>query len=242
MQGYPGRVLHVLARLIGLGRARIVDRPGVVAVVDRDVQHRQIDPQVLVRLVAPAAAHRRLVAVVGVVSMQVGVGVEAVADVALRGDAKRRVERRDRSGDHRAIGARPVVARTEFDPSAELIGGRFALDDDQSGERVRPVDRRLRAAQHLDPRDVEQRRGGTESAERDVVEDEPDGGIRCALVLLQLADAANLEVTRPRRVAGPVEVRHQRQHVLEMLFAGRAQGVRAEHGRAAGELDVRHRA
>ena len=48
----------------------------------------------------------------------------------------------------------------------------------------------------------------------------PTDGFGRSLVLLEFADAAQLEVARPRGVAGPVEVRHQREHVLEMLLPG----------------------
>jgi len=54
----------------------------------------------------------------------------------------------------------------------------------------------LRPTQHLDLLDIEQRRHHADAAEIDIVDDEPDRGIRCALVLLALADTADLKEAR----------------------------------------------
>jgi hypothetical protein len=79
---------------------------------------------------------------------------------------------------------------------------------DQAAERVRAVARALRPAQHLDAVDVEQRADAAEPREVDVVDDEADRRVRRAVVLLELADAAQLEVARARAFAGEIQVRN----------------------------------
>ena len=63
--------------------------------------------------------------------------------------------------------------------------------------------------QNFDVVDIEKRRRHPESAEIDVVNQEAHRWIGSALILLQLADAANLEIARQRGIAGPIEVRDQ---------------------------------
>ena len=54
-----------------------------------------------------------------------------------------------------------------------------------------------------------------------------------------LTDTANLKVTRPRRSARPVQIRHGGEHVFEVLPAGVAQALFIEHGDADGRFDER---
>ncbi len=88
---------------------------------------------------------------------------------------------------------------------------------DEPGERIGAVARALRPAKHFDLFDIEQRRDGANTAEIDIVDNEPNGWIWRALVLRKLADATNLEITRPVTVAGPVQVGHELGQLLEML-------------------------
>jgi hypothetical protein len=95
--------------------------------------------------------------------------------------------------------------------------------------------------QHLDLVDVEQRGRRAEAAEIDVVDEETDRRVGSALVLLQLADTSNLEVSRERGVAGPIEIGHERHDVLEILLARLAQCLRVEDSDASRKLLVRNR-
>src|SRR6185436_13693168 len=101
----------------------------------------------------------------------------------------------------------------------ELITRLLAAHDDQTRERVRSVAHSLRPAQHFDAIDVERRRRHADAAEVDVVDEKADRWIRRPLVLLALADTADLEEARPRSAAGPVQIRHCGEHVLEVLSA-----------------------
>jgi hypothetical protein len=83
--------------------------------------------------------------------------------------------------------------------------------------------------EYFDSVDVEQRRGRPEAAEIDIIDEKSDGRVGCPLVLLQFADAADLKVARPRRVAGPIEVRHQGQNVLQVLPARVVQCIGVQH-------------
>ena len=102
--------LAVLARLIGLGGAIIVDVKGVVAVIDADIENGQIHAQVVRRLEPPAGAHREFIVAVGAVAPKVFIAVETIAGILLDRDPERRIERRDRAGEHRTVGAGVVVA------------------------------------------------------------------------------------------------------------------------------------
>src|SRR5208282_6630687 len=113
-------------------------------------------------------------------------------------------------------------------------GGLGASHVDESGERIGAVYGPLGSMQHFDMVDIEQGRRHPESAEIDVIDQEAHRWIRSALILLQLADAANLEIARQRGIAGPIEVRYQRQYVLEILPAGIAQRGGVQYRCAAG--------
>ena len=94
--------------------------------------------------------------------------------------------------------------------------------------------------QHLDLIDVEQGGCRAEAAEIDVVDEETDRRVGSALILLQLADTADLEVSGERGVAGPIEIGHERHDVLEILLTCLAQRLGVEDGDAPGKLLVRN--
>ena len=86
--------------------------------------------------------------------------IEAVAGVLLHGEPEGRIERAHRACEHRAIGVLVVVAGVEFRAAAEGVGRLGTFHIDEPGEGVGAVQGALRAAQHLDVIDIEQRRGG----------------------------------------------------------------------------------
>src|SRR5690606_8433948 len=55
-------------------------------------------------------------------------------------------------------------------------------------------------------------------------------------VLLELTDAAQLEVAGARAFAGPVQVRHAQRNLLEVLQARRLELLGIEHGHAARQI------
>ena len=67
---------------------------------------------------------------------------------------------------------------------------------------------------------VGERGGHADAGEVDAVDEEAHRRIRRTLPLLELADAAQLEVARTRGARRPVEIGHEPEHVLEMLHAG----------------------
>src|SRR6185503_15457139 len=76
--------------------------------------------------------------------------------------------------------------------------------------------------------------------EVDVVDDEADRWVRRAVVLLELADAAQLKVTSPRAFSRQVQVRDAANHFLEVLLRRGFELFAIEHGDADREiLDAR---
>ena len=100
------------------------------------------------------------------------------------------------------------------------------------GQRIGAVGGALRPAQHLDLPRVEQRRRHADAGEIDIVDQKAHRRIGRPLILLHLADAAQLEKSRPRRARRPVQIRDQAENVLEMLHPGRSQGIGIEDGDA----------
>ena len=147
------------------------------------------------------------------------------------------------SRPRRAASGPPATAPADHSPSSPTdvsvsssrVGHGIArLELDQAAERVRAVARALRAAQHLDLLDVEQRGDHADAAEVDLVDQEADRRIGRALVLLELADSAQLEVARARAGAGPGQRRKLRQQLLEVHDAGLVHRRPSEHRDAAG--------
>jgi hypothetical protein len=83
---------------------------------------------------------------------------------------------------------------------------------------------------------VEHRADPADARQVDVVHDEPDRRVRRALVLLQLADAAQLEIARPRAVARIVHVGHQRDEFLDVLQCGRGDRLAVQHRQRCAEV------
>ena len=142
----------------------------------------------------------------------------------------------ERAADRRAERVRVVAARGRLEVRREPLGRIRRADVDQPAERVRAVARALRAAQHLDAVDVVERADAAEPREVDVVDDEAERGVRRAVVLLELADAAQLEVARARALAREVQVRHLADRLLEVLDCRRAELLAVEHADARREL------
>jgi hypothetical protein len=97
----------------------------------------------------------------------------------------------------------------------------------------------LRPAQHFDALDVEQRCGHADAAEVDVVDQEADRRIGGTLPLLALAHAANLKKARPRSCAGPMQIRNDAEHVLEMLAGDELQRALVQQCHARWRLEQR---
>ena len=210
----------------------VVDRPCVVAVVDVDVEAREIDLHVVARRPRELAARRELVAAVRVVAPQENVVAEAVVLVAVNRRAVRRgssLTGPPTAAPSARVPSLPVVASKS---AASRVGRRLRAHVNEPAERVRAVARALRAAQHLDAIDVEQRADAAEPREVDVVDDETDRRIRRAVVLLELADAAQLKVARARAFAGQVQVRDAADRFLEMLLRRGSELVAIEHADA----------
>ena len=113
---------------------------------------------------------------------------------------------------------RPVAAGRRFEVGREVGRRRLRAHIDEPAERIGAVASALRAAQHLDAIDVEQGRDAAETREVDVVDDEADRRIRRAVVLLELADAAQLKVTRARALARKVQVGNAADRFFEVLL------------------------
>ncbi len=222
----------------------VVDREGVVAVVEVGMQQREVRAPGALGGEPELQPRGRLVAAVGVVAPEEAVVAESVADRALQhgapgaGEVLARGEpaARGRAGRPEAIAADREL-RAEFPDRLRVA----RLHLDQPAERIRPVARALRAAQHLHLLHVECRGDHADAAEVDLVHQETDGRIRRALVLLELADAPQLEVARARTRAGPGQRGNLRQQLLEMDHGCLAHVPGSEHGHPARPLGHRHR-
>ena len=82
-------LLSVLAGLVRKRATRVVDRPGVVTVVEIDMQPGEIDRRTLRGLPAPFRPCRQLVATVGIVATQIRIVAKAIAPIALHTDSPR---------------------------------------------------------------------------------------------------------------------------------------------------------
>ena len=204
--------------VIGPRDPRIVDREGVIAVIDVDEHRGEAEFECVGGRPACPRTQRVLVVAVGVVAPEEGVATKAVAGVVLCDEAQRDATGRvDRAADHATGAPRAVVTcgrlATQLESGLRIAG----THTDDPGERIGAVGRALRAAQHLDLLDVEGRRRHRDTREIDVVDQEADRGIGRPLVLVEFADATQLEIAWPGGARRPVEVRHERHHILEML-------------------------
>ncbi len=103
------------------------------------------------------------------------------------------------------------------------------MDTDQPRQRIGAVHGALRTAQDLDLLRVEECRGHADAREIDLIDEKPDRGVGSALVLIKLAYAAQLKVTRSGRSRRPVEVGYEAKHVLEVLHPGSLERMRVQY-------------
>ena len=125
----------------------------------------------------------------------------------------------DRTTERSADGQRIVVANGHLQAAVALRRWRSAAHVNETAKRFGPVPAALRTSQYFYRFDVEQRRDGPDATKIDVVDQETDGWIRRALVLLQLTDAANLEVPGTVAVARPAEIGHDVDEFFEVLHS-----------------------
>src|SRR5690606_19819522 len=119
---------------------------------------------------------------------------EPIALVLVHGYAPRGVQRVGGPGGRAANGAHAVIPATGLQRISSLALRVIAARHDETGQCIGAITRALRTAQHLDLAHVEQRGRHAKAAEIDVIDQEAHGRIRRALVLLTLADAADLEI------------------------------------------------
>ncbi len=206
------------ARLVGEHRQAVVDGKRVITVSDVRIQYGEIHRQRVRREPSETAANARLVTTVGIVPSEIGVVPEAIALVVVGADPKQeRLAGAERTTERDTAGQGIVTTSGELHASFAFSGRHGALHVHESGQRIRAVAGALGTAQHLYALDVERRRNRADAAEIDVVDQETDGRIGRALVLLQFADAADLQVPCAMAVARPVQVRHHVDQFLEVL-------------------------
>ena len=127
---------------------------------------------------------------------------------------------------------RAVIAGCQFSPAIKLGRWFCATHVDESGQCVRAVTRTLRPTQDFDLLHVEQCRNSANAAEVNVIDQEADGWIRCALVLLKLANATHLEIAGTVAVTRPVQVWDRVDQLLEMLHGHALDFFAIEHSDA----------
>ena len=221
-------------------RVGVVERERIVAVVEVGKQRGEIDLPASGRHEMQLAAQRRLVTAVRVIALQVDVVLEAVTGKVLPGQAPRRAGVADC-----ATGGEPCrPRRVAGDQSPRHAASRCGVASRvrsliRPASALAPIARALWTAQHFDLLDIERRGGHADAAQVDVVDQEADGGVRRALVLLQFAYAAHLEIARARRATRPVQVRDQAEHVLEVLQARGLQQAGRHERNARGNLRQR---
>ena len=110
-----------------------------------------------------------------------------------------------------------VAAGSQLHTSLAHGGRQGTLHIDESRQCIRAVAGTLGTSQNLYALDIERRRNRADATEIDVVDQETDGWVGRALVLLQFADTADLQVPRTMAVARPVQVRHHVDQFLEVL-------------------------
>ena len=176
----------------------------VITVVEVDQEHGRIDAPAFRRLEAHPSASGQLIATIRVVAMQEHVATEPIALILLHPDAKRtRIGARDCTADDAASTPLIVLSHRDFGRRVEVAPGIARLHLDDATERVGAVSRALRTPQHLDLLDIEERCRHADATQVDVVDQETDRRVGRALVLLEFADAAQLEIARPRTCRRP---------------------------------------
>ena len=223
--------LAVAPRLVGKRVPGVVERPRVVAVVRFDAHQGEPERQRVAGLPVEARACRGLVDGVGVVAPEVVVLDVAVAAVAVHREPRAELGRQ-RAAGHRAQRAATVFRQAAFHARHRPVGRRRRADIDQAGHRAGTEGGALRAAQHFDLVDVEQRARVAEPAEIDAVDVQPDRGIDRVDELAALADAADLHEAPARGARTVVHVRCGVQQFLEMVGLALADQRRGQHADA----------
>jgi len=184
--------------------------------------------EAVARRPAHAQAHRLVVVLVVVLA---GVGFGHVAVVVDRGGGEAHGE----GVGERLVAVEPrveaaVVADRDLDRSATFLVRRPAHQLDRAAGGVLAVQRALRAAQHLDPFDVEQgEQGAVDARVVHVVDVHADARVE-GLQRIRLADAADEDVGRARLAAAlhDVEVGHRALQAVDLLRLQVAQFVLVE--------------
>ena len=154
------------------------------------------------------------------VAAQREVAPETLADMAVHRDPAQQggpsaAEQRAARGETRL--PQPVPSRGRLEQPGPEGRGRGGHHAHQTARRIRPEGPGLRTAQHLDLLHIEGRGRAAEAGEVEVVDEETHRRIgRFALVLGILADAADLEMARPRRATRPGEVRDLVDEIAEV--------------------------
>ena len=214
-EGAEHALLVVGAGLVGTGAPVVIEREGVVAVVQVDQAEIHVEARVVRKVDAQLAAPGEFVEVVRVVGIEMDVVDVAVACV-----------RRQRGAEGDRVGKRAAVRCAET-PHAEIAGfqskapgrlmfGRVAAQRNESRQCVGAVEVALGTAEHFDLLDIEQRRNAPDPAEVHAVDEQPHRRIQRLGELAALPDTPNLEESRPRSAVGQIQVRRRRNHLLEV--------------------------
>ena len=243
-QGHPGPQgesvggLAVLAPVVGVGHQLlvVVGGPGVVAVVEIGAESRGHEAQT-VALVGHLGPRQGLLAAIGVVDPQVAVLAEAVGAPGAVPDP-RRPPLPGREVQGAGVAQQAVAAGRQGRLLDRGRGGIGGPQVDQPGHGVRPEEGRLGALEDLGLVEVVEESRHAEAAQVDIVHDEShrEAGRAFAGVVAALADAADLEVARPRGAAGPVEVGHGGDQLVQVVAARSGQAPPVEDGHRGGDL------
>ena len=241
----PARELSVAPWLIGAGDARIIEGKGVETVVLFDPQRRHIGCPSRGGRERGAQPQGPLIESVGIVATERLVASRTVAAMTLHDRTPGAFFPSPATGEpatrDETEGDRRGFTHRRFKTQQRLGTWRGGGEVDESGERVGAESGPLRSTQHLHLAEVEQRGRHPDPGEIHTVNQEPDRRVGGALPLIGLADAPQLEVTRTRGPRGPIEVRHQSEHILQVLYARATQRRRVEHRGADRGLDERCR-
>ena len=203
------------------------------------MQQRQSQGQTRRRIEIEPGPEAQLLPAVGVVAIQRGIAPKAVGPVPVHGQAPGGLFAQ-RPADGQSESPHIVVAEGKlgfgFRVPARLARARI----DQSSQRIGAVARALRPAQDLHAAQVETRGDAADGGEVDVVQQETHRGVRRAFVLRAFADSAHLEITRPGRSAGPVQVGRKLHQLLEVLHRRAPDCLRVQHRNAGRQVQAAH--
>ena len=229
--------LFILTRLITQRGAVVVERESVITVVNVDTPRNE-RPGGCARFPHKPGTQRLFVVAIGVVATQEIVIHKAIILIGLIAHAIPGVIT-DRARDHPTHTERTVVSGIQPEACRVIRGGRFGDHVDEPGQGVGPVERPLGAPQDLYLLHVEERRGSSDAAHVDAVDDETNRRIQRFRKLTALSDATNLDKPPAGRAAGKVDVWCLRQHFFQVVH-DRAAIVRADDRHASGQrIDTR---